>query len=329
MKSLLALCVWIFVTGLTVAQAEVKKLTVYTYDSFNSDWGPGPRLKAAFESNCRCELEWVSAEDGVSLLNRLRLEGPNTRADVVVGLDTALTDQARQGGLVQAHGIETSGLSDAVEWNDPYFLPFDYGVFAFVYNREKVTEPARSLAELLDSDSRIIYQDPRTSTPGQGLMVWINTVYGDGAEEAWLALKARTVTVTSGWSEAYSMFLAGEGDYVLSYTTSPAYHLVAENDDRFRAATFEEGHIQQIEVAAIGAHPRNPELAREFLKFLISPAAQEILPVTNWMLPVIDSVSLPDAFSSLANPKILPVDWKSVSQQRREWTRAWRDTLSR
>ena len=36
---------------------------------------------------------------------------------------------------------------------------------------------------------------------------------------------------------------------VLSYTTSPAYHRIAEGDDRFSWATNAEGHQGQIEVA--------------------------------------------------------------------------------
>ncbi|MGP4879802.1 thiamine ABC transporter substrate-binding protein, partial [Klebsiella pneumoniae] len=31
-------------------------LTVYTYDSFSADWGPGPAVKKAFEAECGCEL---------------------------------------------------------------------------------------------------------------------------------------------------------------------------------------------------------------------------------------------------------------------------------
>ncbi len=53
-------------------------------------------------------------------------------------------------------------------------------------------------------------------------------VYGDKAPEAWRALSAKTVTVTKGWSEAYGLFLKGESNLVLSYTTSPAYHIIAE-----------------------------------------------------------------------------------------------------
>ena len=59
-------------------------LTVYTYDSFSADWGPGPVVKKAFEADCNCELKFVALEDGVSLLNRLRMEGKNSKADVVL-----------------------------------------------------------------------------------------------------------------------------------------------------------------------------------------------------------------------------------------------------
>jgi thiamine transport system substrate-binding protein len=61
-------------------------------------------------------------------------------------------------------------------------------------------------------------------------------VYGDKAPEAWQKLAAKTVTVTKGWSEAYGLFLKGESDLVLSYTTSPAYHIIAEKKDNYAAA---------------------------------------------------------------------------------------------
>ena len=61
-------------------------LTVYTYDSFAADWGPGPTIKKAFEADCNCELKLVALEDGVSLLNRLRMEGKNSKADILISL---------------------------------------------------------------------------------------------------------------------------------------------------------------------------------------------------------------------------------------------------
>lgn len=81
-------------------------------------------------------------------------------------------------------------------------------------------------------------------------MLWMKSIYGDDVTQAWQKLASKTVTVTKGWSEAYSMFLNGESDLVLSYTTSPAYHLIAENDSKFATANFAEGHYMQVEVAA-------------------------------------------------------------------------------
>ncbi|HHJ2852872.1 TPA: thiamine ABC transporter substrate-binding protein, partial [Escherichia coli] len=80
-------------------------LTVYTYDSFAANWGPGPVVKKAFEADCNCELKLVALEDGVSLLNRLRMEGKNSKADVVLGLDNNLLDAASKTGLFAKSGV--------------------------------------------------------------------------------------------------------------------------------------------------------------------------------------------------------------------------------
>ena len=84
----------------SAAVAETPVLTVYTYDSFISDWGPGPAVESAFEARCGCDLQMIGAGDGAALLSRLRLEGSRTEADVVLGLDTNLTAAAAETGLV-------------------------------------------------------------------------------------------------------------------------------------------------------------------------------------------------------------------------------------
>ena len=51
----------------TTAMADTPVLTVYTYDSFVSDWGPGPAVEAAFEANCGCDLQMIGAGDGAAV----------------------------------------------------------------------------------------------------------------------------------------------------------------------------------------------------------------------------------------------------------------------
>jgi thiamine transport system substrate-binding protein len=132
--------------GVMTAPAAGETLTVYTYDSFTSDWGPGPAIQTAFEAQCGCDLEWVAVDDAALLLSRLRLEGDNTAADVVLGLDTNLMAEAEATGLLQPHGIDIASLDLPVAWDDPVFVPFDYGYFAVVYDSEVLAEPPASLA---------------------------------------------------------------------------------------------------------------------------------------------------------------------------------------
>ncbi|WP_146376776.1 thiamine ABC transporter substrate binding subunit [Cronobacter turicensis] len=318
--------------ALVAAPAFAKPvLTVYTYDSFSSEWGPGPKIKTAFEADCGCELKFVALEDGVSLLNRLRMEGKNSKADVVLGLDNNLLQAATATGLFAKSGVAASDVNVPGGWNNDTFVPFDYGWFAFVYDKTKLKNPPKSLKELVESDQkwRVIYEDPRTSTPGLGLLLWMQKVYGDKAPDAWQKLAAKTVTVTKGWSEAYGLFLKGEGDLVLSYTTSPAYHIIEEKKENYAAANFSEGHYLQVEVAARTAASKQPALAEKFLKFMVSPAFQNAIPTGNWMYPV-TNVTLPEGFNALTRPQTtLQFTSQDVAAQRAQWTSEWQRAVSR
>lgn len=312
------------------ALAADNTLTVYTYSSFASDWGPGPAIGKAFEAQCECNLEFVALDDGVSILNRIRLEGKRTKADILLGLDNNLIAEAKKTGLLAEHQVDTSKLTLPNGWSDTTFVPYDYGYFAFVYDSTKLETPPKSLDELVNRDDlSIIYQDPRTSTPGQGLMLWMKSVYGDKAPQAWQQLAGKTVTVTKGWSEAYSMFLKGESDMVLSYTTSPAYHLIAEQDDKYKAADFSEGHYMQVEVAAKLKSSPNQALADQFLAFMLTPEFQSVIPTGNWMYPVTD-VAQPAEFKLLTLPgKALEFSAEDVAKQRRSWVREWQQALTK
>lgn len=312
-------------TSLLSTQAfAADTLTVYTYSSFTAKWGPGPKIKQAFEKECGCNLNLVALEDGVAILNRLRLEGKHSKADLVLGLDDALISEAKQSGLFAPHTTKLDDIKVPGGWQDDTFVPYDYGYFAFVYNKDKLKTPPKSLKELVErQDLKVIYQDPRTSTPGQGLMLWMKSVYGDQAPAAWTELAKKTVTVTKGWSEAYGMFLDGEADMVLSYTSSPAYHLIAENKPQYQAAAFEEGHYRQVEVAAKLKSAKQGKLADQFLQFMISPAFQQEIPAGNWMYPVTDA-PLPKGFEQMITVS-QPLSFTSneVAANRKNWIREW------
>jgi thiamine transport system substrate-binding protein len=311
------------------AMAQVPEVRVLTYDSFTADWGPGPAIEAGFEATCGCDLIYETAGDGAAMLARLMLTGARTEADVVVGLDTNLTHAAAASGMFAPHGLSPA-LALPIDWADPMFLPFDWGWFAFVHDTTRLPVPPASFEELIASDLSVVIQDPRSSTPGLGLLMWVRAAYGDRAAEIWRGLAPRILTVTPGWSEAYGLFLEGEADMVLSYTTSPAYHRIAESDPTKDFAAFSEGHYLQVEVAAVLAGSDQPDLARQFLEYLVSEAAQSVIPTTNWMYPAIDLPGgLPEGFDGPRPAVSLLFTPEEAAAQRDPALAEWRDALAR
>jgi thiamine transport system substrate-binding protein len=307
----------------TIAQ-EGPKLTIYTYDGFAAEWGPGPGLKAGFETVCGgCTIDFVAADSSIGTLRRVQLEGETTEADLIVGLDTAIAGEARATSLFAEHELDLSHLTLPTEWTDTTLVPFDYAHFAFVYDTDTVTTPPKSFEELiaLPEDFKIVVQDPRSATPGLGLVLWIAAAYGDRAPEIWAGLKPHILTVTREWSESYNLFLEGEADMALSYTTSPAYHIVSEGDQTIRAALFQEGHLAQTEVAGMLKSTDQPELARQFLDYLASADGQKIIPTTNWMFPVTDLGAVLDpAFAALPQPeRTLTVSDEEIAANGQRW----------
>ncbi|MHA6296979.1 thiamine ABC transporter substrate binding subunit [Devosia sp. CAU 1758] len=309
-------------SGTAIAQ-EAPVLTIYTYDGFASEWGPGVPLKQGFEATCNCTVNWVAADSSIGTLRKVQLEGESTEADMILGLDTAIAGEARATGLFADHGLELTGLDLPGEWKDAQFVPFDYSHFAFMHDTDTMPTPPASFEELiaLDDDIKIVIQDPRSATPGLGLLLWVKAAYGDRAPEIWAGLKPHILTITREWSESYALFLDGEADMVLSYTTSPAYHIFDEDDHTIKAAMFSEGHFPQIEVAGILKSSDQQDLAREFLSYLASAEGQAAIPTTNWMFPVVDlGDELDPAFEGLPQPdKTLSLPEDEIAANSSAW----------
>ena len=305
---------------------KAEKLTVYTYDSFVSEWGPGPLIEKAFEEKYSIDLELIAVDSAATLLNKVILEGSNTKADIILGLDMNLFNSAENSELFTAHNLNNINekLNLPIEWKSEIFVPYNYGYFAFVYNNKKLKNPPKSMDELLNiTDARIVIQDPRTSTPGLGLLTWMKILYGENAQENWSKLNKKIISVTKGWTDAYyNFFMAGEADIVLSYSTSPAAHIMFEENYDISASIFEEGNYLSVEFAGILKSSKNKKVANIFLDFMLSDEFQKVLPSTNIMYPV-TNIKLPDAFNELEIPKALQLNPKEINDYKDEWINEW------
>ena len=316
-----------FITFLVSITVNAQKLTIYTYDSFVSEWGPGPIIEKIFENKFKTELDFIAVDSAATLLNKVILEGDSTQADIILGLDMNLIDEANKSKMFIPHNIKNINqlLDLPLNWESKKFVPYNYGYFAFVYNNKKISKPPKSMKELINqTDARIVIQDPRTSSPGLGLLTWMKAIYGENAYNEWKKLNKKIVSVTKGWTDSYyNFFLAGEADIVLSYTTSPAAHIMFEENYDISAASFEEGNYISIEYAGILEISKNKELAKKFLKFILSNEFQSVIPSTNIMYPVTKIKDLPEAFKNLDIPKYLQLNPEDINNQKEQWIDEW------
>jgi len=311
----------------TTAVAQAETLTVYAPDYFTSEWGPGPTIEAAFEESCGCEMDFIPGD----LLPRIMLEGQNTRADIVIGLNTDVTAKARSTGLFAPHGQDNGQLELPIDWTDEVFLPFDWAYTSFICDATKIATPPASFEELrnMPVDQKVVIQDPRSSISGLALVLWVKAVYGDQAEAFWSDMAPRILTVTKGWSEAYGLFTDGEAPMVLSYNTSPAYHIAFEEDETKKAAIFEEGHYGFFELVAKTSTTDNPN-ADKFMEFVLSDGFQSAIPMTNFSYPSAQPKSeWPEVFANLPAPdKALFFTEEEAEAVRAEAIEEWRRALS-
>jgi thiamine transport system substrate-binding protein len=314
--------------------AVAADLTIYAYDSFVSEWGPAGVVVPKFEKKYGLDVEMISVGDAGQVLNRAILEKKKPKADIILGIDNNLLSKALDSDILMPYASANLKLipNELIFDKTYHVTPFDHGFFAIVYDSVKLKNPPKSMEDLLKPEFRnkLILEDPRTSSPGLGFLLWTIKVYGEDYLEYWERLKPNILTITEGWDTAYGLFTSGEAPMVLSYTTSPAYHAEYEDTTRYKALIFKEGNYLQIEGAGILKGSKNIPAAKKFIDFMLTEDFQEEIPLTNWMFPVNKSVSLPDSFKYAPFPDInLSIDSYSIQKNQKKWINDWLKVVSR
>lgn len=304
-----------------------KELRILSYSTFVSSTGPAPELVREFKKRCRCKVEFVTAGDAGLLLERLKLTQERVQYDLVIGLDQFWAAKGlnewewqtprvnEKGDIRFAPEIRNAALSQ--------FVPFDYAPMTFIYRKDEITNPPKSLKDFLEPrfESSLSLQDPRSSSPGIQFLAWIRRTQGEDASDFLKSLKASIHSVSPSWALSYGLFKKRQSEFVFSYLTSLAYHLGMENDDSYAALSLSDGHPLQVEYAGIPKGCKNCDLAQDFLSFILEKDSQEIIASKNFMLPAVQGVPLPAAFERLPELKILSPSHEMPSLEM--WDRAF------
>ena len=240
---------------------------------------------------------------GSELMERIKLEGEQSPADLFVTVDAGNLWRAQDQGIYQP--VSSPELEKHIPANlrEPSGLWFSFAKRArvFVYDTAKVKPEDLSTYEDLAGEKwrkRVLI---RSSNNIYNQSLVASLIHNDGVEkaQAWcngiVANMARTPK--GGDIDQINALVAGEGDIAVSNTYYFA-RMLSGDDDALKAklATCkvffpnqgDRGTHVNVSGAGVAKYAPNKDNAIKFLEFMISPEAQAIFAGANFEYPVRD-----------------------------------------
>lgn len=298
--------------GHALAQTPATPLRVMVHSSFSL---PKPLL-AKFETENNIKLHITKGGDAGEMLNKLILTRANPIADVVFGIDNTLAGKAHANDVLASYTgpAAQSKTSATIGLN---VIPVDVGYVCLNLDKAAFAKTGLALPQTLQDLTRPAYKDllvvenPATSSTGYAfLLATIASMGENAAFDWWAAMRNNGMKVTKGWSEAYyTEFSRNKGAYplVVSYASSPAAEVFYSKDKLTESPTanlFLKGGVwRQVEGVALTKGGTQGEAAGKFIEWMRSPAVQEGLQTTMWMLPVQDNIPRAEVLRHTTEPK--------------------------
>ena len=314
-----------------VPAAPPNRLIVYTYDAFPQVMQES--VERHFKDEHDAETVFRRFDDTGVLFNQILIEKGDPQGDVVIGLDNTYLGRIFAEDLLVPYRPKDLKVVTQSLIVDPSYraVPFDYGSVTLNYDSAKLAEPPTSWEELLDPKykRKIILMNPATSSPGRNFLLFTIAEFGeDGYLSFWSRLIPNLLTVTAGWSEGYGLYTQGEAPIVLSYDTSPAYHIMYEGEERYRNIFLDGKAYAQIEVAGILNGAANPANGIRFMDYIVTEEFQSLIPANQIMYPVHPAVELPEAFRKIQRAsQLVMMNENTVSSRIAGWLDAWEETM--
>ena len=327
----------------TATPAGPRRLTVMTHDSF----AVPDEVVAAFQKEHNAEVQFLKSGDAGTALNKAILAKGKPLADVFYGMDNTFLGRALEQDIFVPYASPLLAKIPVEYQLDPQAraLPMDYGDVCLNYDKDFFTskgiKPPVTLDDLLKPDYKglLVVQNPATSSPGLSFLLATIGHYGaDHYLDYWKGLVQNDVLVVNDWESAYYQeFTRGGGQrpIVVSYSSSPAFEVIYSQtpieQPPTAAITQDRSCFRQVEFAGILKGAADPQLAQEWIDFMLSTTFQESMPLQMFVFPVNPEARLDPRFTQfLSNP----TDWASVDPQeiarnREKWIQDWTQAVLR
>jgi iron(III) transport system substrate-binding protein len=274
-----------------------------------------------FTKQTGIKVNTIFAASGLE--ERLRSEGANSPADVLLTVDIGRLQQAKEYGVTKA--AESNVLVKAIPaaYRDPEGHWFGVSLRGRVVyaSKDRVKQDSITYEELADPK----WKGKLCTRSGQhvyniALFGAVVAHKGEANAEEWLkGVKANLAKKPSGGDREQARdILAGACDIALGNTYYVGLMRNSANEQRqwgeaikVIMPTFEETggtHVNISGLAMLKSSP-NPDSARKFMEFMVSDAAQKIYADVNFEYPVKAGIPLDEIVASFGplKPDTLPI----------------------
>ncbi|MDX1592130.1 MAG: Fe(3+) ABC transporter substrate-binding protein [Balneolaceae bacterium] len=252
----------------------------------------------------------VNLIEGTSdeLIERIRNEGVNSPADIVITVDAGRLWRAKEAGVLQPHGsnLLNSRIPEEMRDEDGYWVGLSERVRGIIYNRETVSpEDLQGYWELANPEweGRVCIRSSN-NIYNQSLVASLIESRGVEATEEWAVGLVNNFArdPQGGDTDQIRAVAAGLCDVAvanhyylarLMQSEDPEDQEVTDQVDiYFPPAEYGGAHVN-ISGAGIAVNSPNKENAVRFLEYLATEEAQELYAVANNEFPILDTVELP------------------------------------
>ena len=283
---------WLFPLGGVVASlfavpASAEVVNVYSHRHYEVD----KQLNEIFQEKTGIRVKLVNAEAD-QLIERMKSEGAACPADVLITVDAGRMQRAKADGLLRpmdsepARKLVPAGMGDA----DGQWVPYTVRARVILAAKDRVAEgEITTYEELADPKwrGRLLVRSS-SSSYNHSLLASMVAAHGEAAAETW----ARGVVGNfarppqGGDRDQIKAVAGGLADICISNSyylgmllasPDPAERAAAESVRVIFPNQADRGAHCNVSAAGIAKHAPNPEAAKAYIEFLLSPEAQKIL----------------------------------------------------
>lgn len=297
----------------TQTQGQTQTLNLYSARHYDTD----NALYESFTKKTGIKVNLVEAK-AEELIERIKSEGANSPADLIITVDAGNLSRAKEAGILQPVSSKVLETAVPASLRDPegHWFGLSKRARVIVYNKDKVKPSDLSTYEALTDPKwkgRILVRSSN-NVYNQSLVGSMLEVNGPQKTEEWArGVVANFARPPEGNDTAQiKAVAAGQGDIAIanSYyvarllkSDKPEDKAIAQKIGVFFPNQNERGAHVNISGGGVVKTAPNKEGAIKFLEYMVSPEAQESFAKSNYEYPVLEGAALDPVVASLGQFK--------------------------